>query len=275
MKNKKPLRLISTDSIGFFGSAKQFLYLYKDYFEDGTFDGVEMIAFKPKNRLKKFISILEKNHIPIISFHGKTGGEDRLPIKYKILMKIVNSFIFGFEELALNFNKREFLFHTPYLENESVKKAVIKNKPKVLWIENHIYGKKGVEEAKKLIEEYQKLKIEVKGMLDLYHLLANLKKEELIKNWSQIIEEIKTYLKWFSGIHLPIGSRKDDSLPIEEMTDEMLSLLGKEVISHIQRIVIENQQKNFGLFYSTKRMINEQKERNRKNFLRLKKAGIL
>ena len=100
-------------------------------------------------------------------------------------------------------------------------------------------------------------------------------KEVLEKKWSTIIDEISGYLKWFRGIHFPIGTRKNDSLDIENMSDQMLSLFGKKIVSRLDRVVIENQQKNLGLFFSTKAGLDEIKRRNRINFTRLKKAGIL
>ncbi len=268
-------KLISTDSVGFLGSPNQFVYLYEDYFKDGTFDGVEMIAFKPINRLKKFISVLEKHNIPTVSFHSKTGGENRLPAQYGLIMTVVNSFIFGVEDLIKNFKDKEFLSHTPYLENEQVKKFIFANKPKTLWVENHLYGQKGIEDAKKLISEYRKNGVNTHGMLDVYHFLAKIPTANMVEDWVKIIGEIETYLEWFSGIHFPIGTRTDDSLPIEKMTDQMLDFFGKKIVSRLDRVVIENQQKYFGLICSTKKMLDSQKERNRVNFLRLRKFGIL
>ena len=107
-------------------------------------------------------------------------------------------------------------------ENEDIKKFIFKNKPKKLWIENHTYGKKGIEETIKLISEYRKSGINAHGMLDLFHLLANTSTSEMIDNWSKTIGDIEGYLGWFSGVHFPIGTRIDDSLPIDDMTDEML-----------------------------------------------------
>lgn len=268
-------KLISTDSIGWLGKPEQFIELYKDYFEDKTFNGVELIAFKPIKKLEKTINVFKQNNIPIISFHSKTGGENRLPTKYGIVMKVVNSFIFGVDTLTKRYKNIEFLSHTPYLENKKVKEIIVNNKPKAVWIENHTYGKKGIKETIELINIYRKLGINVKGMLDLYHLLAYVPVKEMIDSWPKIIEDIESNIKWFSGIHFPIGSRKDDSLPIEQMTDKMLSLFGKKIIPHLERVVIENQQANLGLFYSTKQMLEKQKRRNKINFLRLKRAGIL
>lgn len=268
-------KLISTDSVGWLGTPEQFVYLYKDYFKDGTFDGAEMIAFKPFGKLKKFINILEKNKIPTLSFHGKTGGENRLPPKYGIIMTIVNSFIFSAETLINNFNSIDFLSHTPYLENDFIKKTIIDCRPKTLWIENHNYGEQGIEEAKNQILDYRKKGVDARGMLDLYHFLAKVPISKMIEDWLKIIKKIEGYFEWFSGVHFPIGSRTDDSLPIEKMTDEMLSLFGKKIVPFLKRIVIENQQAGSGLVISTKKMLDKQKIRNKINFYRLKKAGML
>lgn len=275
MSIKKPLKLVSTDSVGWLGTPKQFLYLYQEYFANKTFDGVEMIAFKPITRLKKFIEILKEKNISTLSFHGKTGGENRLPEKYGIVIKIVNLFICDEVSLLKNFPQTDFLSHTPYLKNSQVENNLIRLKPKTLWIENHIYGDRGVEETKDLIINYRKKGINAKGMLDLYHLLAKLPIGKIKKDWIKIIKKIKNYLPWFSGIHLPIGTRKNDSLEIEEITDEMLDIFAKEIVPYLDRIVIENQQAGIGLFGSNWSMLKKQKQRNQINFLRLKKIGIL
>ena len=68
-----------------------------------------------------------------------------------------------------------------------------------------------------------------------------------------IVEELESYLFYlkieqgkqlFTGIHFPIGSRLDDSLPIDNMTDEMLQLFSQKIIPNIERVVFENQQEN-------------------------------
>lgn len=268
-------RIISTDSIGFLGSPQQFLYLYKDYFENNTFDGVEMIAFKPLRRLKNFMDILKKHNIKILSFHGKTGGENRLPKKYGIVIKIVNAFILNVETLIKDFNNIDFLSHTPYFKEKKIKEFIIKTKPKIIWIENHNYGEEGIEEAIREIKDYRRQKINAWGILDLYHFLAKIPTKKIIDDWDKIIKKIENYTQWFSGVHFPIGSRVDDSLPIDQMTDEMLLLFGKRIVPLLKRLVIENQQAGIGLFGSTKKMLEKQKKRNKIIFSRLKKARIL
>lgn len=268
-------KIISTDSIGFLGSPQQFLYLYQDYFENNTFDGVEMIAFKPLRRLKNFMDILKKHNIKILSFHGKTGGENRLPQKYGFVITIVNAFILNVETLIKDFNDIDFLSHTPYFKEKKVKEFIIKTKPKIIWIENHNYGEGGIEETIREIENYRHQKVNAWGMLDLYHFLAKMPTKKIIDDWEKIIKKIENYSQWFSGVHFPIGSRVDDSLPIDQMTDEMLLLFGKKIVPLLKRLVIENQQTGIGLFGSTKKMLEKQKKRNTIIFSRLKKARIL
>lgn len=275
MSKSKPEYLVSTDSIGFLGRPEQFIELWKEYFDNKTFDGVEIIAFKPLSRLSKLISTLGKNNIPVLSFHGKTGGENRLPPKYGIIMGIVNSFIFKAEFLVKNFREIEFLSHTPYLENEKIKNFIVNDKPKTLWIENHTYGKKGIKETIQQISDYRKNGVNAKGMFDLFHLLAKKSAKEMAEEWPQIIDDIQTFIKWFPGLHFPIGTRLDDSLPIDDMTDEMLKLFARKIVLHVERVVFENQQKNLGLFFSTDKMLADQKARNKRIFKRLKKTGVI
>ena len=59
------------------------------------------------------------------------------------------------------------------------------------------------------------------------------------------------------------------------MTDQMLELFAQKIIPHIERVVFENQQKNLGLFFSTDKMLEKQKERNKRIIERLKKTGVI
>lgn len=281
-KQSHPQYLVSTDSIGFFGKPEQFVELWKEFFDDKTLDGVEVIAFKPITRLNKLISTLQKNNIKALSFHGKTGGEDRLNFLGRIIMTLVNFGIVDSELLLKNFPKIEFLSHGPYFENELIKQIILRNQPKKIWIENHLRGKRGVDEAIKQINIYRENKINTSGMLDIYHYVAG-SIETLQTEWSNLVSELKPYFllkdkngqQFFSGIHFPIGSRLGDSLPIDTMTDQMLKLFAKKIIPYVKRIVFENQQSNVGLFFSTDKMLKEQKLRNRRIIERFKKTGII
>ncbi|MFA5770398.1 MAG: hypothetical protein WC894_02800 [Patescibacteria group bacterium] len=281
-KQNRPQYFVSTDSIGFLGSPKQFLYLWQEYFDNKTLDGVEAIAFKPLSRLDKLITTLKNNNIPILSFHGKTGGENKLNFSGRIIMTIVNFFIYNAAFLLKNFPKIEFLSHTPYFEKKSIEEIILKNNPKKIWIENHLYGKQGVEEAIKQINIYRKNGIDASGMLDIFHYIAH-SVDTLQTNWSNLVLELESFIlledqngkQFFNGIHFPIGSRLDDSLPIDNMTDQMLKLFAQKIIPNIERVVFENQQENLGLFFSTDKMLSEQKTRNIRIIERLKKTEII
>lgn len=282
MSKPKIQYLVSTDSIGFLGEPEQFVELWKEYFDNKTLDGVEAIAFRPLSKLKKLVSVFKKNFIPVLSFHGKTGGEEQLDFLSKIVMTLVNYCIADVKNIYEEFPEIEFLSHAPHFEKKSVKEFIFKKNPKKIWIENHLSGKQGIEDAIEQIAIYRKNNINACGMLDIYHYIARLT-TSLQTNWSNIIDELKQYFllkdnqrnKIFCGIHFPIGTRLDDSLPIDDLTDEMLELFAKKIIPLTERVVFENQQKNFGLLFSTNKMIEEQKIRNKNIFMRLKKTGII
>ncbi|GAB4219906.1 MAG: hypothetical protein Fur009_8130 [Candidatus Microgenomates bacterium] len=269
--------LISSDSIGFLGSSSQFLFLWKDLFEKKYFHGVELIAFKPIDKLQNFVLTLEKNNIKVLSFHGKTGGEDRLSLIGRLTMSFVNKFILGVDELANIFSNYEFLFHTPYLEDIKIKNYILKNKNKIktLWIENHLDGIEGLKETIKIVDFYRQNGVNALGLIDLYHVVSKIKTKYLIENWENIIDEIAKYKKYFIGVHFPIGTRLDDSLPIDLLTDEQLIYLDKKILKFVNKIVFENQQKNLGLLYSNYLMLKKQKLRNERIFNRLKKLDII
>jgi len=281
-KQSRPQYLVSTDSIGFLGTSSQFIYLWREYFDSKTIDGVEVIAFKPLSRLQKLLETLKSVNVPVLSFHGKTGGENQLGLLGKIIMMFVNQGIVDSEILLKNFPEIDFLSHGPHFEEESTRKIVFKYQPRNIWIENHLCGRRGVEDAIKQINFYRTNKINANGMLDIYHYVADLG-ETLQANWTNTVNELLQYFllkdkngrQFFTGIHFPIGSRLDDSLPIDTMTDEMLELFAQKIIPYVERVVFENQQANVGLFFSTNEMLKEQKKRNARIIERFKKTGII
>src|SRR3989339_889123 len=122
MSKHKPQYLVSTDSIGFLGRPEQFIELWSEYFSNETLFGVEAVAFKPISQLKILINTLKNNDIPVLSFHGKTGGENRLNLSGRIIMTVVNIFISDVEELLKYFPEIELLSHSPYFEKKSIQK---------------------------------------------------------------------------------------------------------------------------------------------------------
>ncbi|MCX7956260.1 MAG: hypothetical protein N2593_04140 [Patescibacteria group bacterium] len=264
MKNKKQKILVSTDSIGFFGSSKEFLYLWQDYFEKKFFDGVEMIGLKPLFKAKKFIRDLKQKNINVISIHGQTGIIKNLNFFKKSLLRLINFFIFDYQDLRKNFPNQEFLFHSVYLENKNIQNQIIKNPPLKLWIENSLTDKnfQELEKTLKLVDFFQKKGINCSGMIDLYHALSFNQTQEIVDNWFFLFKKLKKYLKYFSGIHLPIGPRLDDALPLELVNDEKIDYLKKEILSGAERIVIENPQEYLALVFSTSQMLKKQKQRN-------------
>jgi hypothetical protein len=282
MSKSRPQYLVSNDSIGFFGTSAQFLELWQEYFNDKTLNGVEVIAFKPLNQLNKLISTLKKNKIPVLSFHGKTGGENQLNIFLKIIMTVVNKFIFDAEFIFKNFPEIEFLSHGPYFEKNSIKKIVLKYRPKIIWIENHRSDRQGVEEVIKEIVFFRKNKINALGILDIFHYVAYSLKT-LERDWSNIINELQDYFllkdgqgkQIFTGIHFPIGTRWDDSLPIDDMSDNMLKLFAEKIIPLVKRVVFENQQLPPAIIFSSQKNLAKQKKRNKRIIERLKKTGII
>lgn len=283
MNNQKIQYLVSTDSIGAFGFPEQFVYLWKEFLQNKTISGVEAVAFKPLLRLRKLVNTLEANKISVVSFHGKTGGEDRLDLLSRIIMTSVNAFILPAETLLHEFPGVELLSHAPNFEDESVKKAVLKYKPKKIWIENHLFGKRGITEAMEQIKTYRESEINARGMLDIYHFVAKLPVKHVLRNWRKIIDQIAPYFRemdkegspLFTGVHFPIGTRANDSLPVDYLKDEDLKYFAKKIVPSLDRIVFENQQKVPGLFFSTQKMLEKQKARNKNLINRFKKTGII
>jgi hypothetical protein len=277
----RPQYFVSTDSIGFFGSSQQFIFLWKKYFDNNFLTGVEAIAFKPLNKTQTLIEDLKRYKISVVSFHGKTGGEELLDLFYRVSMLFINSKIIDTQILLKKFPEIEFLSHSPHFENHNIYKYIIYSHPKKIWVENHLYGKKGIDETIKQIVKFRNDNILADGMLDIYHYVCH--EPSFLDNWSTIVYELKNYIlqkdasdnQLFTGIHFPIGSRLNDSLPIDSMSDTMLELFAKNIIPHITRVVFENQQSGIGLIISSKKMLEKQRARNFRIIERLKKTGII
>lgn len=263
---KRQQIIVSTDSVGFLGGANEFLYLWQDYFEKGLIDGVEMIGLRPVFKTKKFIEKLKEKNIKTISLHGRTGIIKNLNFIKKNFLRLINFFILDYQELIKNFSSQEFLFHSIYLENKDIQKQILKNPPLALWIENSLTDKnfKELDNTLRLVDFFEKNKINCFGMLDLYHALSFNMTQEIIDNWFDLFKKLKRYLKYFKGIHLPIGPRLEDALPIELLDEEKIDYLKKEILIFSERIVIENPQHYSALLFSTAQMLKKQKERNEK-----------
>jgi len=126
-----------------------------------------------------------------LSFHGKTGGENSL-IFVKIIMTLINSCIINIGDLLKYFPEIEFLSHAPYFENKSVEKIILNNNPKKYGLKIILLEKRGGD-AIKQINIYRENKIEVSGMLDIYHYVAN-NAGSLETNWSDIVSQLKSYI---------------------------------------------------------------------------------
>lgn len=276
-------KIISTDSIGWLGRGEQFIELYGDYFKQGIFDGVEVIAVKPLSRLKKIIRVLEKHGIKTLSLHGRTGGENLLPPFYHLMMLAVNKMLINAKDTLVNFSGKSILFHTPFSTLSEVEELIKKYPPQKLILENHRIGKQGIKDTKEKVDYYRGLGINTSGLIDIYHYIYGQSTDYLKKNWRKIVDEIESFFrmkdskgrKIFDAVHFPIGTRISDSLPIDEISDEMLKYFAQRINPHLDRFVIENQVKNLGLIYSTKTMMKNTKERNKRNIDRLLKVGLL
>lgn len=282
MSKVKTQYLLSTDSLGMFGHPEQFIYLWKKYFDRAIFDGVEAIGFKPVSKINNLIRIFKENNIRVLSIHGKTGGENELNLRPRIIMTFLNYFILNAKTIILKFPQIDFLSHAPHFKVASVEKNILKLRPKKLWIENHLPSDQGMKDVIEQVVYYRKMGIDCTGMLDVYHFAAD-NQENITNDWEKLVREIKKYTSMIDengrplieGIHFPIGNRVDDSLPIFNLTDSMLNMFAVEVMPNIQRIVFENQQSFPGMIFSHNKLLEKQKDRNETIVERLIKTGII
>ena len=278
---KKPKYIVSSDSIGALGTISDFLFLWKDYFDSNIFDGVEVIANLPMFRLTQLITDLEHNHIPVFSLHGKTGYESIDSLIVKVYIALLNLILIPTKQLLTRFSKFNILVHAPYVKKKF--NLIVNNPPQQLIVENHMNHDYSISEVIKIVTLLRQQHINATGLIDIYHYVNYLSTNEILNSWGEIVNKISEYLKMtddqgikiFSIIHLPIGPRLGDNLPIDQMTDQMLTEFAEKVIPLVEVVTFENQQKNIGLLLSTQSMLNRQKERNKRVFDRLIKTNVL
>ncbi|MCS7093296.1 MAG: hypothetical protein NZL96_02625 [Patescibacteria group bacterium] len=256
--------LVSSDSLGIFGTAEQFLFLWEETFKRGVLSGVELIGFRPIRRIKKFIEKLGQKKIKVLSIHGRTGLRSEGQLTSTILLRILDLLIASYNELVFNYLEIDLLLHSTYAGSPQVKEEILSHPPKRLWIENAKADKdfRELDQTLKLVDFFRKNRIDCRAMLDLYHAFAFKTHREIVKEWFSLFKRLRPYLKNFDGIHLPVGTRISDSLPIDLIDESRLSFLREEILSKASRVVIENQQAGTGLLFSSTSSLTSQKQRN-------------
>lgn len=101
--------------------------------------------------------------------------------------------------------------------------------------------------------------IRTTGTLDLVHLIVGYSQEEpsfsiVSHHWGKVLRFLEKHRQYFRHLHFPLGTKKDDSLPILEMLVEKKMLTDLFALIEDMEVTIENQHSLlFGCNWRTER----------------------
>jgi len=244
-------RLAATESSGGIGSLSITMALFTGLLPE--LDGFEIYA--RRGRLAHDLNEAQRLGKPAWSVHGRTGiPDDWNPLQEDTLLWVINRMTPQTEYLINSYgNQVDVLVHAPeFIRNPQLYQTVgllqFQNGIRRLWIENHP-GKKGVNDAVQVVRKLRSPQIPVDAgmMYDLFHALKNTygDQQAFRNSWKHVLAEIGQISKTQKiplGLHIPIGTKKSDSLPVEWMDRSMWQDLAFQVFDlDIQRIVFEHQ----------------------------------
>ncbi|MBI2029867.1 hypothetical protein HYT02_05605 [Candidatus Gottesmanbacteria bacterium] len=250
-------------------------------------DGMELLALGDTYEINKKIAKAHEFGFKQVSLHGKIGAlGDSLLDTIKVI--IVESQLIPTKTAISDFGATtEILLHSPEVKKQNKVLSTAHNL-KYLWVENDLPQLKALQMAVNEVKELRSKGIKCGLMLDLCHAIGghHLKKGNFNREWHNLKEYINNILiieeingeKIWQGIHLPIGTLRHDSLPIDHhihLSGFMLGDIADWVRkAGIQRVVIENQN-GIGLFGISEGMILKQQKRVENIFERLKNHKII
>ncbi|MBI2029866.1 hypothetical protein HYT02_05600 [Candidatus Gottesmanbacteria bacterium] len=245
---------VSSDVAGPLQNLRQVKQVYSEVFT--SIDGVEYVAYRNARNIRDSISYLQDCGFKELSLHARMGGGgsglvDRAQVAL-IDATIIPTSI-AIKEFSEDF---EILFHAPELMKTSSLNALKHKNPRFIWAENDHYALEGIAFAKRTVERLSLMGVRCGLMLDIAHALGVkvLKSGQLNTAWDELNAFVRQQLiqpykkggmKILHGIHLPIGRKKTDSLPVVDpslVSDSMLTDIHDWIVEgDLRRVVIENQ----------------------------------
>lgn len=290
---------LSTDSSGLFGSAKTWEDVYGFCKKDKKFLGFEMIGVKWMDLL---LYSAYRNNWKVLGLHGRMGGSFKVDgLLHKAQLAAVGSLILAdskrmFGHFAQTPGIEYINLHSPELRSPRTQK-LIKELPAnnlVVYGENHS-NDGGLGEAIDTIWELRANGLDrVYLMSDLAHYHNELTRGKNAHNIDETMERIIQKLLYsanlkdplgrpiLGGLHIPIGSDPDDSLPVDRIKDYWWEKFA-DTLSEVEalvntdtsqlRVVLENQTKHKLRPGRSARI--KQRERNKRIIGRLKHLKVL
>jgi hypothetical protein len=256
--------------------------------EGNIFDGIEAFPIRPLSRFNQFIKDAGNWGLPVVSIHGRTGGEGYNPKDTATLIACNALMPATPRVIELYAHSHDVLFHVPELEDGGNIASLTKHKDRTrfVWVENH-HGKESMAGAMRKVAQLRSLGIPSAVMFDVCHYIGarNLVNGSFQREYAQMLHDADCLLHEtdaqghpiVQGIHLPVGRKPDDSLPIDEMDDDSLRALADTINgADITRLVLEHQERGFlyMLHFSPKRM-DTVKKRHEVIINRLLRTNVL
>lgn len=255
--------IVSSDQRGLLGGVNDFLAAYRGCEGPlGQKMGIEVISWR--HQLGGLVKLAKEGRVEIVGFHGRCGnnGDDWQG-------KFIDAMLAPLEDLMMlrrGFPEAYILVHDHF--GSEIGKADIEGE--LIMVENS-------GDSNYLERTFEVVKaIERKGgrpglMIDLCHLWR-----EVQYDWGRMLELVNRGLEKtgeLSGVHLPIGTRKDDSLPIDQFDDSKLRDLAG-ITKRVEIVVLENQNGGVGMVCPgfCRQEINL---RNQRLLFRLKDKGVI
>ncbi len=254
--------VISTDILGFFGNLKFLPQLYPN-----SIRKLELIGWR-WGLNQKLLQAKQLGY-KVVSIHGRLFSFRKPILKPRLIL--LNSLLIPTPDLIKFEKDYEILLHDPA--------TIDVNNPSFsfLWIENDSEGIEGVEKATDAINKLRTQNINSGLVLDLFHFIGPVDRETKYEDkWYKMLEYIKGLKISPISIHLPVGTYLHDSLPLDIITDKMLSDLS-EVINNLKvvRMVLENQQSELiNQLGINPGMVARIRQRNEYVLERLKKTNL-
>lgn len=277
--------IVSSDCVGRFGDPNETDNVWDFAKREEGFLGVEVIAWK--NIVRNFDRLIQ-GKLKVAGLHGRMGRHKSEPLGSKLRSSALDSNIVGVDELLKEAPKTSYvLMHSAYLDNPQVKEKVTENVKSIrtILIENHVH-KGALNEALGHAFSLRKNGVNAGIMIDIVHYFyeTGKKPKEFSLYWSDMVLAVERTIeaakkedpKMPIGIHIPVGTREDDSLFMDGIEAKQWQKLAGIIHDRPNTpVILENQQDGLGLYFLTAEDALTQKNRNEKNFKNLVRNEVI
>lgn len=226
--------LISTDCIGMFGDIKNLTELWPPE----QFPYVEMISWR--GREKSIINQLMTHGYRVAHLHGRMGNDDPA-------MRLLDQLITRTPSLIRGWGTaHDILIHTSEARKATVINAAKRGATTIkrIWIENDESGPDGVSRMRQTAHHYLHNGVPTGVVFDVFHYIRSYCGSDLLlrHSWEEMMQFLIQLKPLPLGIHFPIGTRVDDSLPLDRISDDMIKRFA-DVCEYtgVERITLEYQ----------------------------------